>query len=189
MLELIGKKAALTYFSILNAALSLVAYYLWGRIFDVLPIYKILSIGLSIPPLTLIILSVASRKIWFVIMKLNKFFYPDINGFWEGEIQLGDNAESLPLKAHVRVDMFDMSMDFQSSTSDSITVSMALRTDRGQHYLDYIYRNESKHPDRPQYLGTAALRVETSNGQLSMRGQYFTVRKTNGTIRLSRISS
>lgn len=189
MLELIGKKVGLTYFSILNAILSFVMYCLLNWLFAGWPMYKILTIAFSIPPLTLLALSWGDRKLWAVIRKFDPSFYPDINGTWEGEIQLGNNGESLPLKAHVRVSLFDMSMDFQSSTADSITVSMALRTEKGQHFLDYIYRNDSKFPNRDPYNGVTTMRVEMADGFLCMRGHYFTFRKTNGTIRLRRIGN
>lgn len=189
MLELIGKRVALTYFSILNAAFSLMIFYILKRFFTEWPIYKILTISFSIPTVTLILISVGNRTIWSIVSKFDSSFYPDINGTWEGAILLGGESKSLPMKAHVRVNMFDMAMDFQSSTADSITISMALRTEKGQHFVDYIYRNESKDPSRDPYLGTATLRIVLEDKKLTMRGSYFTSRKTHGSIQLNQISA
>lgn len=189
MLELIGKKAALTYFSILNAAFSLIIYYSLKRFFTEWPVYKILTISMSIPTATLILISMGNKTIWSILNKLDSSFYPDINGTWEGAILLGGESKSLSLKAHVRVNMFDMAMDFQTDTADSITISMALRTEKGQHFVDYIYRNESKDPNRDPYLGTATLRILLEDKKLTMRGSYFTSRKTHGSIQLKQVSA
>jgi hypothetical protein len=197
MLRAMDLKAVLKWLLTISIILNIISYYaiVWLA-FPSWPVYRIATVSSVVTPLLIALLSSNTvwRPLWRGWAQWDSSKYPDLNGTWEGTIEpvsgkSGAAAETLPIKARIRHSMFEILVDFHGETFDSFTLAATPRIDQGHHYLYYIYRSESRVPNRPVYLGTATLRVQRlENGTLALGGQYYTGRKTIGTINLKQTS-
>ena len=121
---------------------------------------------------------------WFVPI-------PNLNGKWEGSIKFKDNGEDRTRKVSVDIKQTFLSIvvRFRSKESDSLSFCGSFNIDekRGIKQLIYSYQNDPNANIRetsPVHYGTTKLDIGPDNKSLT--GEYWTSRKTMGTIVLKK---
>lgn len=132
------------------------------------------------------------RWVWGKIPILNTLIFPDLNGQWRMEIHWTDPEKKgiVEAMATIRQNFLHISMEVSSGGSDSETLVAIPKKDpeSGRPILYYVYRvipkmKEGK--DETSYKGAAILKFEADQFH-SLRGNYFTDRKTTGYFELQR---
>jgi hypothetical protein len=138
------------------------------------------------------------RTVWRWLPFLNRVFFPDLNGTWTGTLQTTwkDPATGLtpgPIASTVtiRQGLFDISIRQVTgeSTSHSNRVIAEADPSADRYRLWYSYDNRPKaefHHRSTQHEGVAWLEISLADSPDRMTGQYFTERRTNGDITLTR---
>lgn len=123
---------------------------------------------------------------------------PNLNGVWEGKLESyweDSNNESIPpiqIKVFIRQDFDSISIEMHSDKmiSNSYTANIVTDKNTGAQELIYNYTSKSKIDNRetnPWHDGTTKLFIH-DGGNIKLEGEYWTVRKTIGKIRLNRVS-
>lgn len=189
MLHLIRFDGLLRFTILATVFASLALFYVLQCFFPQLEVYRIFYFSSVITALVgYIALSPnCYRWCWRQAKALNKAIYPDLNGTWSGTIEIGP-AHSLEVRAVIRQSLLVTEIDLHARTTKSITLAASAMVEGGQPMLYYIYRAEPKNPDWPSYSGTTRMTVRVdpdgAPGTLALSGQYYTSRKTTGTIQL-----
>jgi hypothetical protein len=200
MLHLIDVKKLAKYFGVATVALSACALYaLQSLVAPDYPLWKIIGIASTVSSVLVIsILSTpVTRACWAIASRFNDDLYPDLNGVWEGEIspspaQPRQETEAIRFVAVVRHSVYRTEIDLHGDTFTSVTQSATARIEQGQHHLVYVYRVAPRSASRPDYNGTASLRVQVAmvdgTPSLLLAGKYFTDRETVGEMSMRRAS-
>lgn len=116
---------------------------------------------------------------------------PNLNGKWEGSIKFKDNGENHTRKVFVDIKQTFLSIvvRFRSKESTSISICGSFNIDekRGIKQLIYSYQNDPDANIRetsPVHYGTTKLDIGSDSK--SLIGEYWTSRKTMGTIVLKK---
>jgi len=132
------------------------------------------------------------RWLWIKFPILNTLLFPDLNGRWRMEIHWvsPETSGAVSAIATIRQDFLRISMEVVSDGSDSETLMARPKKDpeSGRPLLYYVYRVVPKQVSAnagPSYEGAAILKFDSENLH-SLRGNYFTSRKTLGHFVLQR---
>lgn len=141
------------------------------------------------------------RRIWRALPILNRVFFPDLNGKWEGSLQTTwvDPATSqvpppIATKITIRQGIMSISVKQRTDESDSWATRVIAEADpeADRYRLWYSYSNKPKAAVSHRscdHDGIAWLEVSLGDDPDELRGQYFTSRRTSGDILLRRVSS
>lgn len=140
------------------------------------------------------------RGVWRRLPVLNKVFFPDLNGVWEGTLQttwVDPATGTAPAPIHSRVIIrqgvlqFSISQRTAESDSWSTMVLPEAEPEADRYRLWYAYSNKPKAAvahRSSKYDGVAWLELALDNDPDELRGQYYTDRRTTGDIKLRRAS-
>lgn len=141
------------------------------------------------------------RGIWRAVPILNRVFFPDLNGKWEGSLQTTwvdpvTNQVPPPIatKVTIRQGILSITVKQRTDESDSWATRVIAEADADadRYRLWYSYSNKPKAAVSHRscdHDGIAWLEVSLSDDPNELRGQYFTSRRTSGDILLRRVSS
>ncbi|GGC97744.1 hypothetical protein [Enterococcus wangshanyuanii] len=121
-------------------------------------------------------------KSWFVQI-------PNLNGTWEGTlIPTWEDSKPIGITLKIKQSLFKIScvMTTDESKSESISCNYIIDEDNQQNKLTYTYINipKSVHRNRSAiHYGSVILEIEKN----TLRGSYWTDRKTIGDIELTRL--
>lgn len=166
------------------------------------PLHRCISFAASVLiPILVMAAEWSWRWIWKVIPALNGLVFPDLNGTWEGHLkstwinpETGATPPPIPSKFWIRMGLFSMSVKMRTGESDSYSTRCFLEADRNAK----IYRIWYSYENRPRaavthrsarHEGVAWLEIDGSGNLDALNGQYFTHRKTNGDISVTRTST
>ena len=130
---------------------------------------------------------------WLWKFKIFKFLVhkPCLSGKWTGYLEYDYNDEHQKKKTeiYIKQDFFRTIIILKTDESESISVAAQfdIDEDRGLRRLFYNYQNEPKPEFRdrsPIHYGTVRLNISDDNKKLE--GEYWTSRKSVGTISLKR---
>lgn len=173
--------------AILTAGLSVSAYAIAERWVPGYPVFKIVTLSASISGVILFLFGIplVSRFLWRVVKRIDKGFFPDLNGTWSGHIELEDGAR-VEVRAVIRQAMEYTHIDMHGESMKSITLEATPTLEQGQKRLYYVYECRPKKPSFPTYTGSTIFDVRSlsNDGQffIELTGRYFTDRKTCGRI-------
>ncbi|UPK79987.1 hypothetical protein LW139_14325 [Proteus vulgaris] len=196
MLKLIEPKTIvifiLSLYFIIISILFTFYYYTTDGLFSYLSMF---FKAISFTWLIIFILCFTWEYLWKKIPLLSKIFFPNLSGDWIITIEYfnkeDNKTKEIEGKCQIHQNIYSLSINIQTETSESETLSISAEKDLISGYikLHYIYRNEvikqddSSLPDI--YLGTAILKIKNDSNNLN--GQYFTSRNGKGHFSLSRI--
>lgn len=132
-----------------------------------------------------------SRRVWKIARLFNGSLYPDLNGVWEGEIELADNKGTLQARAVIRQFLLNTEIDMHTETAKSSTLEATPVIQSGQFKLYYTYSAKSKVPGYGSYTGSTIFDIRLVSGMedgVELSGYYYTDRGTRGRTRLRQIS-
>lgn len=116
---------------------------------------------------------------------------PCLSGKWTGTLKFDYDGKQEKKKTElcIKQDFFRTTIKLKTDESESISVTAQfdIDKDRGIKRLFYSYQNESKpeHRDRsPIHYGSVRLNISDDNEKLD--GEYWTSRKSVGTMNLKR---
>lgn len=196
MLQLLELKEILKWLAIITTALSTGIYYCVQKfVFHDWSVLKIVTLASAVAS-TLVAISLSnfvSRRVWRLLRRWNKSLYPDLTGCWRGKIS-PTAGPIIEVRATIRHSPTGIQIDFHGPSFKSITLAATPTVEQGHQYLYYVYLADPRNPKHPPYKGTAVLRVRSdvannNRAELSLSGQYYTVRKTVGTIELKQEST
>ncbi|SDG05093.1 hypothetical protein PUH89_13815 [Rhodobacter capsulatus] len=195
MFRVINFTYLLRYVAIATATLSILAYWGAEKILQIeLPIARLFSV---VPWVALIIIlfittNSTSRATWRLLKKFNSSLYPDLNGTWEGEIDI-EEGHKIPARAVIRQNLIEVQIDLHTATSKSLTLETTPVIAAGQFKLYYTYRSTPSNLTWPSYTGSTILDVRNAAlkapQNLELSGYYYTDRKTCGRIKLRQTSA
>jgi SMODS-associating 2TM, beta-strand rich effector domain len=192
MFHLLPGRKILTTFASINVGLILILLYFLNPSNKSLEMMRYLGMSVTILDLIAFFVTIYLwRFIWEKIPVLSDIYFPDINGIWEGRIfflnSLGEE-QALIAKVRIKQNLWQINMDLCSETSKSSTLVAYPTLEAGSHKLYYVYQNVPKNPQYPEYKGTSILELNVSSDPVQLRGQYYTIRGTQGRIELVRSS-
>lgn len=132
------------------------------------------------------------KWVWKRIPKLNEWVFPDLNGYWDVEINWnwGEKSGNKLANAHIKQSLLEFSIELESdeSASETLVVVPYKNSKSARPSLYYIYRSEGvtgavKKQD--PHIGTALLKTGIDSYDY-MHGNYFTDRSTNGQYTMRR---
>lgn len=154
------------------------------------PSSGILTLILDSLSTTITIISFLSFLFSTYLWKL-KFFkgwlvkIPDLNGVWKGELYSTWNNTNIATELEIKQSLFKMSCKIRTLESESISISsdFLIDEDNQKQQLTYTYVNTSDlkyRKNSPIHYGTVILNI----GEDTLKGVYWTDRKTAGDIKL-----
>jgi hypothetical protein len=140
------------------------------------------------------------RWLWRQAPFLNRVFFPDLNGVWEGSLQTTwrDDKGNIPgpISTRVTIRQGVLSINIKQKTQESISWSTRVipeaDPDADRFRLWYSYSNKPNAAVSHRscdHDGIAWLEISLGDNPDELRGQYFTSRRTAGDITLKRISN
>lgn len=141
------------------------------------------------------------RRIWRILPILNRVFFPDLNGKWEGTLQttwIDPDTNQVPppiaTKVTIRQGILSIAVKQRTDESDSWATRVIAEADADadRYRLWYSYSNKPRAAVSHRscdHDGIAWLEVSLSDDPDELRGQYFTSRRTSGDILLRRVTS
>ncbi len=177
---------------LITMALSVMVYHVIQHYYPNIDLFKLITISsfITLIILFLILSPKISRLLWKIIYYFNKSLYPDLNGTWEGEIELKDNAK-MSCKAIIRQTLLYTHIDLHTETTKSVTLETTPEIEKGQLKLYYIYRSDPKNPNWGSYNGSTIFDIrnidENGISTIELSGIYYTSRETSGRIKIKRI--
>lgn len=173
--------------------LSIIVYIGVLSIWSDIGLFKLVTISTIIIALLiyLILSPFVSRLIWKIISHFDKSLYPDLNGTWEGKINLSDTS-SISCKAVIRQTLLYTHIDMHTATTKSVTLETTPDIEKGQLKLYYIYRSDPKNPSWGAYNGSTIFDIRRLGNEgidtLELTGKYYTSRETSGRISIKRVN-
>lgn len=179
--------AIIVVFLVTAAGYYLIAHILVGA---TIGIWSIISTGISATAIiTVLFVSWAWKwrifRGWLVPI-------PNLNGKWKGKIYYKENGENKSRKVSVDIKQtfLYIVVHFYSKESESLSFCGSFNIDdkRGMRQLIYSYQNDPQTKLReksPVHYGTTKLSIAPDND--SMTGEYWTSRKTLGSISLIKV--
>lgn len=193
MLRVIDFKQLLRYFALITTGTSIALYSIVEKYFpQEMPLVRVLTIAtwVSVFLIFALTMNYSGRLAWSTLRKFNKSLYPDLNGTWEGSIELGDGAH-VPAKARIMQGLFVTQIDMHTKTSQSTTLEATPSLESGQFRLYYVFRSTPKNPEWHTYIGSTIFSVRNASVDdppLELSGHYYTDRKTRGRVHLAKIN-
>ncbi len=143
--------------------------------------------------------SIFKKWLWkYLIFNNWLVMIPDLNGSWSGTLQSTwiDNTTNKPIPqiettAIIRQDLSTITIDFSTNEmeSRSIIAEISLHPHRRVTEINYIYQSDPdavvKHRSEIHYGAAKLIYNKNSKGE-TLKGDYWTDRKTTGTITLKR---
>lgn len=138
------------------------------------------------------------RTVWRWLPFLSKVFFPDLNGTWTGTLKTtwkdpatGLSPGPIPSTVTIRQGLFDISIKQVTgeSTSHSNRVIAEADPNADRYRLWYSYDNRPQaefHHRSTQHEGVAWLEISLVDAPDVLTGQYYTARRTNGDMTLTR---
>lgn len=143
-------------------------------------------------------LIIFARWLWkYPIFKKWLVLIPDLSGEWTGSLnatyrdpETGKKTSSRGVKATIKQDLFSISVVMRTEEMKSTSFVAAFDIDESQDRVRvcYSYTSRPKPENReksPMHDGTALLDIMGSPPS-RLNGEYWTTRKTTGTIELTR---
>lgn len=143
-------------------------------------------------------LIVFARRLWkHPIFKKWLVLIPDLSGEWTGSLnatykdpETGEKTSFRGVKATIKQDLFSISIIMRTEEMKSTSFVAAFDIDEEQNRLRmcYSYTSRPKPENRersPMHDGTALLDI-IGNPPSRLNGEYWTTRRTTGTIELMR---
>jgi SMODS-associating 2TM, beta-strand rich effector domain len=142
----------------------------------------------------------AWRFVWRKFSALNRMVFPDLNGTWEGTLvsswidpATNQPKRPIPAKFWITQNLFDMTVRMRTGESTSYSTRYFAEANHGLQVfrLWYSYDNQPKAQfawRSARHEGVAWLELDLATDASTLRGQYFTQRKTLGDIEIKRIS-
>jgi hypothetical protein len=139
------------------------------------------------------------RWLWQQLPFLNRIFFPDLNGIWEGTLkstwidpQTGQSPAPIPTKITIKQSILTISIKQKTaeSTSWSNLVIPEAHPEADRYRLWYSYSNQPKREvshRSEQHDGIAWLEISLDEKADDLEGQYFTSRRTSGDITVRRV--
>lgn len=145
------------------------------------------------------IIGVATSIFCFKLWKYKIFqgwlvLIPDLNGVWQGTVKSNwikpeTNQKIAPIDTtlFVKQSLFKISCVLKTgeSKSQSIVANFVIEPENQVKRIAYIYQNDSSQEFRersPMHYGTTSLDIIDNNGNVILVGNYWTDRKTTGTL-------
>jgi hypothetical protein len=138
------------------------------------------------------------RWLWKKCPGLQAWALPDLNGIWTGTLvstwinpATGQGVPPIPTKITIRQGLFLTSVSLKTGESESHSKHVVFErmTDIHRFRIWYSYHNgpdfEHQHRSAP-HEGVAYLDLDWDTDQNALKGHYYTARKTNGDITVSR---
>lgn len=135
--------------------------------------------------------------IWYCVPIFNKWFFPNLNGKWDVEINWTWDKEGGVItkgikrgELYIKQNFIQLSMELltDESESETLVVQPKKHVESGRLQLYYIYRNTSKNCKNKlvsSHIGTAILKSSHEN-YLILEGNYFTDRNTKGSFKFTK---
>lgn len=152
----------------------------------------------------LVVIGVANwvwRPIWRLVPRLNKWFFPDLNGVWEGTLQTtwidpttGTVPGPISGTLMIMQNLFTTNIRLRTKDSKSFSTRMIAEVNRDAdiYRLWYSYDNtpgaHARHRSA-RHEGAAWLEVSLEEDPEQLLGQYFTERRTSGDMTFRRVST
>jgi hypothetical protein len=161
--------------------------------------YDTLSAAGTVAAVTWFLWGVFKRWLWklpFLQGWLVKI--PNLNGTWTGEMQstwvdpeTNAGIPPIPTTATITQTLTTITVDFQTGEmeSQSVVADISCDSHRRIAEIKYIYQSEPDATVRSRsemHYGSAKLAVKTGGGVKKLKGDYWTDRKTTGTISLKK---
>lgn len=139
------------------------------------------------------------RAIWRRLPFLNRTFFPDLNGVWEGTLQTTwiDPATGVPpgpIDTHVTIRQGILGVHVRQKTRESDSWSTRVfphaEPEADRYRLWYAYSNKPKAQVAHRscdHDGVAWLEIALDDDPDLLTGQYYTSRRTTGDIALRRV--
>lgn len=140
------------------------------------------------------------RPLWRWFPKLGHWFFPDLNGTWQGALRstwenpaIGESPGPIQTTITIRQTLFTTSVRQRTNESSSWSTRVISECDRDadRYRLWYSYDNKPSatvSPRSGQHEGVAWLEVSMDENPNRLLGQYYTSRKTSGDIDVQRVS-
>jgi hypothetical protein len=126
------------------------------------------------------------RIVWRIVPPLNRWVYPDLNGYWDVTIYFswGTTNGVTQARAQIKQSMSKMSIELVSNESESSTLMVTPKLDpeSGRPVLYYMYKNDPKAGLSSRisaHRGAAELKIDLE-ALNRLEGNYFTDRGTSG---------
>lgn len=166
------------------------------------PLHRCISFAASVLiPILVFAAERLWRWIWTVFPALNGLVFPDLNGTWEGHListwinpDTGATPPPIQSKFWIRMGLFSVSVRMKTGESGSYSTRCFLEADRNAktYRIWYSYENRPSAAvthRSARHEGVAWLEVDNPRNLMALNGQYFTHRKTNGDISVTRTST
>lgn len=123
---------------------------------------------------------------------------PNLNGSWSGEMRstwldpkTNKGIPAIVTTAKITQTLTEITIDFQTGEMESQSVVATVSCDPHRRITEikYIYQSEPEATVRHRsemHYGAAKLGVRREGSKLTLRGDYWTSRKTTGTIELTK---
>nr|WP_314469811.1 hypothetical protein [uncultured Sphingomonas sp.] len=165
-------------------------------------LFKVVSLVATIVGTVLVIVANwVWRWVWAALPFLNRTFFPDLNGEWEGLlittwIDPATGQVPPPIMTNVTIRQGILSISVRQKTKESTSWSTRViaeaDVDADTYRIWYSYSNKPKASVSHRscdHDGVAWLEVSLGDNPEELHGQYFTSRRTSGDIELRRVSS
>lgn len=151
-----------------------------------------------------VLLAVANwiwRGVWRRLPILNRVFFPDLNGVWEGTLQTTwvdpeTKATPGPIPTRITIRQGIVAISIRQKTAESTsysgTVVPEAQPEADRYRLWYSYSNQPRREvshRSEQHEGAAWLELSLGEDPEELTGQYFTSRKTSGDLMVRRVST
>lgn len=203
MIGLLPFTKVLRYVAISYAVLILGAFLIVSKFSPQTPLETLgiaLAGGTALELFLLALIHLLWRPIWRLIPALNLWFFPDLNGKWEIEIDwVRINAKGTTISgkvsgtASVKQSLLSLSMDVWTKNSSSRTLMtqparVPLSGNPQLHYLYEVTPNAADGAAGSPYKGAAILDflILEDDGQERLSGNYWTSIMSVGHYRLTR---
>jgi hypothetical protein len=142
----------------------------------------------------------AWRWVWQKFPALNRVFFPDLNGVWEGVLvstwvdpKTGQTPAPIPAEVLIRQSV--LSISIKQKTGESVSWSTRVipeaepEADRYRFWYSYSNKPKAAVSHRScSHDGVAWLEIALTEDPDELQGQYYTSRRTSGDIVLRRTS-
>ena len=140
------------------------------------------------------------RWVWRKVPALSKLLFPDLNGTWKGHLQTtwkdenGVTPGPIDTVVWIKQNLISVSIEQKTkeSTSESTRVIPEREPKNDRFRLWYSYHNKpmaNVSHRSAQHEGAGWLEMNVGRDKDRLTGQYYTSRKTNGDLAISRISA
>lgn len=137
------------------------------------------------------------RPTWKFLPEMNRWFFPDLNGTWEGNAMPanpnGGEDPPRPVVVHIRQTLFDIHVSRKTDQLASRSTRALVERDQRTRQFRIWYQYEGRPPPHldkhnPRHEGSASLEIDFDGPPNNLSGRYFTDRRTVGRLELTRKS-